>query len=114
LFRRSAPGLAAELADAVFGNLIGLIFVLVLFYISEMPKYEYGRWYDWNERSNTELLDVMAKLRHLTCRSELLNLHARQPGSLQAIEAIKSSIDFWAERETGYKEYFWGKPPSVG
>ena len=75
---------------------------------------DYGRYYDWNDPRNSELMDAMAQLRHVATRSEFLKLHAHQPGSLQAIEAIKSAIDFWAERETGHKEYFWGKPPSVG
>src|SRR5579872_2119084 len=37
-----------------------------------------------------------------------------QPGSAAALESIMSCIDFWAEREMGSREFFWGKPPSVG
>jgi hypothetical protein len=56
----------------------------------------------------------MAKLRHLACRNEVVNPHAKQPGSRAAIDAICSAIDFWAERETGHREYFWGRPPRRG
>jgi len=75
---------------------------------------KYAPWYDWNEPTNTPLMDAMATLRHVACQNELLNMHARQPGSLQAIEAIKSAIDFWAERETGNREFFWRGPPRAG
>jgi hypothetical protein len=34
--------------------------------------------------------------------------------SKAALESIMSCIDFWAEREMGIREFFWGKPPSVG
>jgi hypothetical protein len=30
------------------------------------------------------------------------------------MEAIKQAIDDWAECEMGHREYFWGRPPSVG
>jgi hypothetical protein len=39
---------------------------------------------------------------------------ARVPGSLMLVEAIKSAIDDWAEREMGHREYFWGGPYSAG
>jgi hypothetical protein len=40
--------------------------------------------------------------------------HAKAPGSLVLIEAIKSAIDDYAERETGSREYFWGRPHKAG
>ena len=40
--------------------------------------------------------------------------HAKVPGSLMLIEAIKSAIDDYAECEMGHREYFWGRPHSAG
>ena len=89
---------------------LALLFVLCS--VVEMSKYP--AWYDWNDPANTELVDSMARLRHLTCRNEVLNLHARKTGSQEALQAINSAIDFWAKCETGNGEFFYTKPPSVG
>jgi hypothetical protein len=40
--------------------------------------------------------------------------HAKVPGSLMLIEAIKKAIDDYAECEMGHREYFWGRPHSAG
>jgi hypothetical protein len=75
---------------------------------------QYDRYYDWNDPKNSELLDALARLRHLGVKNELRNPLTTQAGSREALEAIMSTIDFWAEREMGSREFFWGKPPSVG
>jgi hypothetical protein len=35
-------------------------------------------------------------------------------GSHVLVPAIMSAIDDYAERETGNREYFWGKPHKAG
>jgi hypothetical protein len=89
-----------------------LTHVLILFYISEMPKLSI--YYDWNDPENSKLLDALANLRHLGVKNEERNPLTTRPGSGEALDAIMSCIDFWAERETGNRGFFWGKPPSVG
>ena len=77
-----------------------------------MPKYP--TYYDWNDPENSELLNALARLRHLGVKNEHRNPLTTRAGSHEALEAIMSTIDFWAERETGNREFFWGKTPSVG
>jgi hypothetical protein len=36
------------------------------------------------------------------------------PGSYILVKAIMSAIDDFAERETGNRKYFWGKPHKAG
>jgi hypothetical protein len=57
-----------------------------------MPKY--AAWYDWNDPSNTELMDAMARLRHLAVKSENVTAHTKRPGSLEGLQAVTSAIDF--------------------
>jgi hypothetical protein len=94
----------------VNGTALADVFVLC----SNAVMREYGRHYDWNDPQNSELLDALARLRHLGVKSEHRNPLTTRAGSREALEAIMSTIDFWAERETGNREFFWGKPPSVG
>jgi hypothetical protein len=75
---------------------------------------EFGRHYDWNDPQNSELLDALARLRHLGVKNEHRNPLTTRAGSSEALDAIMSTIDFWAEREMGSREFFWGKPPSIG
>jgi hypothetical protein len=51
---------------------------------------------------------------HLGVKHEHSNPLTTQAGSREALDAIMSTIDVWAERETGNREFFWSKPPSVG
>lgn len=70
--------------------------------------------YDWNDPANSELLNALARLRHLGVKNEQRGPLTTRAGSREALDAVMSTIDFWAERETGSREFFWGKPPSVG
>jgi hypothetical protein len=42
----------------------------------------------------------------------LTSLHAR--GRSDAIDAIRSAIDDYAEREFGQREFFWDRPHKAG
>jgi hypothetical protein len=42
------------------------------------------------------------------------HVRATVPGSYILIQAIMSAIDDYAERETGNREYFWGRPHKAG
>jgi hypothetical protein len=75
---------------------------------------KYASNYDWNDPENSPLVDAMATLRHACTRSAETAPHTKRPGSFAAIEAIRSAIDDWAERETGNREFFWGKPHKAG
>jgi hypothetical protein len=75
---------------------------------------DYGRHCDWNDPENSELLNGPARLRHLTVKNEHRIPLTTRPGSREGLEAIMSTIDLRAERETGSRGFFWGKPPSVG
>jgi hypothetical protein len=75
--------------------------------MSRLPFYD-----PRNEKSR--LLAALAETRHLCTRAEEVLPCARVPGSLLLIEAIKSAIDDYAEREMGHREYFWGRPHSIG
>jgi hypothetical protein len=69
--------------------------------------------YDWNNPANNELLNALARLRHLGVRNEHRKSLTTQAGSREVLDAIMSTSDFWAERETGNREFFWSKPQSV-
>jgi hypothetical protein len=75
---------------------------------------DYGHHCDWNDPENSELLNGPARLRHLTVKNEHRIPLTTRPGSREGLEAIMSTIDLRAERETGSRGFFWGKPPSVG
>jgi hypothetical protein len=77
-----------------------------------MPKYRTN--YDWNDPANSELLNALAVLRHLGVKNEHRVPLTTRAGSREALEAIMSTIDFWAERETGNRQFFWTKMPSAG
>jgi hypothetical protein len=51
-------------------------------------------------------------LRHLCTRAEHVRMTV--PGSHVLVQAIMSAIDDYVERETGNREYFWGKPHKAG
>jgi hypothetical protein len=55
-------------------------------------------WYD-PETNPSQFLDALWRLRHCT-RAQALLPHMRVPGSGTLIEAIKTAIDDYAERET--------------
>jgi hypothetical protein len=53
-------------------------------------------------------------VRHLCTRAEAILPHTRVRGSVFLVEAIKSAIDDYAEREMGNREYFWDRPRRGG
>jgi hypothetical protein len=70
-------------------------------------------WYDPRTETSS-FLTALAEARLKCNRAEHVLPHAKVPGSLTLIDAIKAAIDDYAEREMGTREFFWGKPPSVG
>jgi hypothetical protein len=82
--------------------------VLVLFLHRLMP---YQPWYD-PETDPSQFMAALWKVRHLCARAEHVRMTV--PGSYILVQAIMSAIDDFAERETGNREYFWGKPHKAG
>jgi hypothetical protein len=70
-------------------------------------------WYD-PETETSPFLTALAEARLECNRAEHVLPYARQPGSLTLIEAIKSAIDDWAEREMGARDFFYGHNHSIG
>jgi hypothetical protein len=56
----------------------------------------------------------LAEVRRMCTRAELALPVMTVPGSDVMIHGIMSAIDDFAERETGHREYFWGRPHSGG
>jgi hypothetical protein len=50
----------------------------------------------------------------LKALEEARRLATREGWRYQHVQAITSAIDDYAERETGNREYFWGKPHKAG
>ena len=69
------------------------------------------RWYD-PETDQSQFMAALWKVRHLCTRLEHVRMTV--PGSHVLVQAIMSAIDDYAERETGNREYFWGKPHKAG
>jgi hypothetical protein len=40
--------------------------------------------------------------------------HTKVPGSTIMVLGIASATDEFAERETGHRDHFWGRPPRAG
>lgn len=78
--------------------------------IAAMPK---SAWYD-PDTNPSQWLAALYRVRHLCTRAAVVMPHAKVPGSLILIDAIMSAIDDYAERETGHREYFWGRPHKAG
>jgi hypothetical protein len=70
-------------------------------------------WYD-PQTETSPFLTALAEARLECNRAEHVMPHAKVPGSLILIEAIKSAIDDYAEREMGHREYFWERPHKAG
>ena len=70
-------------------------------------------WYD-PDTAPSQWLAALYRVRRVCTRVEAVLPHARVPGSLVLIDAIKSAIDDYAEREMGHREYFWGRPHKAG
>jgi hypothetical protein len=51
----------------------------------------------------------MAELRHVCCQAEHVVPHTKVPGSMILVDAIRSAIDDWAEREKGARDFFYGR-----
>ena len=62
----------------------------------------------------SRLLAALEQTRRFCCMAEETLPYTRAPGGYAAMEAIKQSIDDWAECEMGHRGYFWGRPPSAG
>jgi hypothetical protein len=82
--------------------------VHVLFLHRSMPK---PQWYD-PETNPSQFMAALWRVRHLCTRAEHVRMTV--PGSHVLVQAIMSAIDDYAERETGNREYFWGKPHKAG
>ena len=70
-------------------------------------------WYDPNTETS-RLLAALDQTRRLCNNAAEVMPFGRAPGSLMLLEALKEAIDNYAECEMGYREYFWGRPPSAG
>jgi hypothetical protein len=68
-------------------------------------------WYD-PETDPSQFMAALRKVRHLCTRAEHVRMTV--PGSYILVQAIMLAIDDYAERETGNREYFWGKPHKAG
>jgi hypothetical protein len=63
-------------------------------------------------RFPSQFMAALWKVRHLCTHAE--HVRPTVPGSYILVQAIMSAIDDYAERETGNREYFWGKPHKAG
>jgi len=70
-------------------------------------------WFD-PDKNKSLLLAAMSELRFLCTRAEQTVPFTKQPGSKILVSAIMSAIDDYAECETGYREFFWGRRHSAG
>jgi hypothetical protein len=70
-------------------------------------------WYD-PDTNPSQFLAALWRVRHLCTRAEAILPHTRVRGSVFLVEAIKSAIDDYAEREMGNREYFWDRPRRGG
>jgi hypothetical protein len=70
-------------------------------------------WYD-PETETSPFLTALAEARIECNRAEHVMPYAKAPGSLLLVEAIKSAIDDWAEREMGTRDFFWDRGHSIG
>ena len=80
--------------------------VHVLFLLRRMPK---PFWYD-PETDPSQFMAALWKVRHLCTRAE----HVRPTVPELHTGAGDHVGDRRLERETGNREYFWGKPHSAG
>ena len=86
----------------------GLTMFMVCSQLGVMPK---SHWYD-PDTDASQFMAALWKVRHLCTRAEHVRMTV--PGSHILVQAIMSAIDDYAERETGNREYFWGKPHKAG
>jgi hypothetical protein len=66
-------------------------------------RLRYEPWYD-PAKDDSPLMAALDRVRHMCTRAELALPVTTVPGS------DMSAIDDFAERETGHREYFWGRP----
>jgi hypothetical protein len=78
-----------------------------------MPTMSESAWYG-PDTDPSQWLAALHRVRHLCTRAAEVMPHAKVPGSLILIDAIKSAIDDYAEREMGHREYFWDRPHKAG
>jgi hypothetical protein len=76
-----------------------------------MPRY--APWYD-PETEKSRLLAALSETRRLCCSAEQTVPLTLRPGSFMLIQAIREAIDNYAECEMGHRQYFWGRPQSIG
>jgi hypothetical protein len=95
-----------EPGEGYINSPVRLDFVHVMFSYTPLPQ---PHWYD----PETDPSQFMAGLwKFGNTRAERVRMTV--PGSHVLVQAIMSAIDDYAERETGNREYFWGKPHSAG
>ena len=56
----------------------------------------------------------MAELWHVCWQAEFSLPYTMVPGSTILVDAIRSAIDDWAEREMGARDLFYGRGHSIG
>jgi hypothetical protein len=79
-----------------------------------MPRrQEYPPHYD-PAIDKSPFMAALDDVRRMCTRAELTRDRATAPGSYMMIDCIRRAIDDFAERETGSREYFWGRPHSAG
>jgi hypothetical protein len=74
---------------------------------------KYAHWYD-PEAEKSRLLSALSDVRRLACSAEQTVPLTLRPGSFMLLQAICDAIDDYAECEMGSREYFWGRPHSIG
>jgi hypothetical protein len=68
----------------------------------------YQPYYD-PKIDDSPFMAQLAEVRRMCTRAELTLPRMTVPGSDVMVHAIMSAIDDFAERETGHREYFWGR-----
>jgi hypothetical protein len=76
-------------------------------------RHRYPTYYD-PVADPSPLMAKLAEVRRMCTRAELALPRTTVPGSDIMLHGIMSAIDDFAERETGSREYFWGRPHSAG
>lgn len=80
----------------------------------DMPRrHEYPPHYD-PAIDKSPFMAALDDVRRMCTRAELTRECASAPRSYMMIDHIRRAIDDFAKTETGSREYFWGRPHSVG
>jgi hypothetical protein len=68
----------------------------------------YEPWYD-PAKDDSPLMAALDGVRRMCTRAELALPVTTVPGSDIMLHGVMSAINDFAERETGHREYFWGR-----